>query len=132
LAGAEYPRAHRPTHGLLQPASLGGEATEFLGQAGFFLTDPLGVILQPSQEFGTDLVQGLASVAESGVVGGHDEFADGGVVGLVDDCSAAGRIVCGECAPVGRGVGATGATLGDGDLPASTIKMGEHSQQTTQ
>ena len=35
-------RAHRPTHGLFQPASLGGETAEFFGPGRFFLTDPLG------------------------------------------------------------------------------------------
>jgi len=37
---------------LIQPAGLGGETAEFLGQAGLFLADPLGVVVQPGQEFG--------------------------------------------------------------------------------
>ena len=78
LAGAEDADAHGSLHSLLQPSGLGDEAAEFLGQPGLFLADPLGVVVQPGQKFGADLLQGMAGVAEGGVGGGHDGFAGDG------------------------------------------------------
>ncbi|CDI01938.1 hypothetical protein BN873_210159 [Candidatus Competibacter denitrificans Run_A_D11] len=57
---------------MLQSARLGREPTEFLGQTGLFLADPLGVLIQPINEFGTDLIESPAGGAKSGI-GGHSE-----------------------------------------------------------
>ncbi len=75
LAGPEHAGAHRPPHRLFQTAALGGKAAEFLDQSSFFLGDPLGIVIEPAQEFGTDLLQIAAGLAEGGVSGGHRGFA---------------------------------------------------------